>query len=137
MTTSEALTVLEECAWLKVTANHVSATKYRSRVELAMLSRADLSHPYSMYKAHVQTRRAKGETFEGLLVRAATLIASGHLPKVRVPPQRAAERCMCGSDSRDLTWNQQLKQRVCPRCERAWRTAANNNDIRATNGEVQ
>lgn len=138
MTISEALKVLEACNWLKITGtHHVTASLYRSRAELSMLTREQLQDPNSMHKAHVQTRRAKGESFEGMLVRAATLVAAGRLPKVRVPPQKASERCVCGSTSTDLTWNQQLKQRVCRRCEQAWITAANNNDIRPTKGDVQ
>lgn len=137
MTISEALVILDGCNWLKVSARHVSASKWLTRSQMAFLTREQLSGENGMYEAHVQTRRAKGESFEGLLIRAATLVQVGHKPKVRVPVRTSTERCACGSESSDLTWVAQLNQRVCRRCEYAWRTAAKNNDIRATNGDVQ
>ena len=136
MTISEALKVLDECNWLKVNTSHVSAARYHSRTHLAFQSREELLKPDSMYFANVLIRRKKGETFEGMLVRAATLVEAGHLPKERVPPASHKDVCACGENAR-LSWHYQLKQRVCPRCSLKWDTAARNNDMRPTTGEVQ
>lgn len=130
MTTSEALLVLEDCDWLKVTQRHVTAVKRHTLDELRMMTREQLAR--SFYKAYVSIRRTKRESFEGLLVRAAEMVAAGHMPKIRVPALTSEDVCACGSkgDAKGLAWNQQLQRRLCRRCDAAWARAADNNDMR-------
>ncbi|MFA6047103.1 MAG: hypothetical protein WC718_19130 [Phycisphaerales bacterium] len=132
-----ALIVLEHCDWLKITQRHVSASKWKSRAEMSFVRGDPSINPYPLKSAEVSIRRKKSETFESLLIRAASLVEAGHVPVVRVPPQTSADRCQCGTTSHDLIWNDQLHQRVCRRCYAAWASAANTNDIGPTTTTVQ
>lgn len=135
MTISEALAVLNECRWLKVSPNHVRACRYRSRAELYMLTPEQRTNPKALYKADVMVRRAKGETLEALLIRAAMLVQAEHVPAPSRPAPKSSDRCACGSQDH-LRWNQQVKQRLCARCDAAWNTAARHNDMPPSIGEV-
>lgn len=135
MNVSEALELLSGCDWLKITENHVSASRWKTREQMAMLPRADLNRPNAIYAANVSTRRKKHESFEALLIRAAEMVRSGHVPVSRVPQRKPKEQCACGSATTDLVWAYQLKQRVCRKCAAAWDSAAKNNDMRPTNTE--
>ena len=130
----EALRELDTCEWLKITATHVSAARYKTRAEMRMLSRDDLNKPHAMKQCDVQIRRKKSESFEAMLIRAAGLVRAGHLPTVRVPPLTNKDRCACGATTHDLKWNDQLQQRMCPKCVQAWAVAARNNDMAPTTG---
>lgn len=135
MSISEALRELDACNWLKVSARHVSASKYKTHAELWMLSAEDRRNRNSIYHADVTVRRKKSETFEELLVRAATMVRSGYVPKTRVPPKKFQERCACGSPDCDLAWNPQLNQRMCRKCSSAWAVAARHNDMAPVQGD--
>ena len=136
MTISEALAVLEGCKWLKLSATHVAACNYKSRAEMSMLTRKQMDDPSCIYKASVLIRKSKGQTLEAMLIRAAKMIRAGHVPKIRRPPPKHTDRCACGANSH-LAWNEQLKARVCRRCDGAWRRAALINDMPAAKGDVQ
>lgn len=112
--------------------------KNKTRAELSMLTRRQYIEggPSVMYRADVKTRRKKGETFEVFLIRAAEMVVSGHLPKVRVPRPKPLDQCSCGRRD-DLVWQYQLKQRVCRRCAALWEQAARSNDMRPVSGDVQ
>ena len=122
MTISAAIEVLERCNWLKLSQTHVSAARWKLN---------------SAVRAHVAVRKRKGESLEMLLIRAATLVEANHMPTRRVPPLTSTDRCACGAQTHDLVFNQQLKQRVCRRCDARWITAAFYNDMAPTYGQKQ
>lgn len=139
MNIAEALRELERCDWLKITGNHVSASRWKTRAQMSMMTRDEYERdPHAFRECSVSTRRKKSESFEELLIRAATLVRAGHKPTIRVPPQTNKDRCACGADNKGhgLEWNQQLQQRMCRKCSIAWANAAMHNDMMpASNGE--
>lgn len=139
MTIGEALVELDGCDWLKINGSRsLTATKYKTRAQLAMLTRDDFNNNRNaLHLADVHTRRKKGESFEGFLIRAAEMVRAGHLPTRRVPPLKPAERCACGSETRDLIWNDQLQQRMCRACVSAWMNAAATNDLGQVTSRTQ
>jgi hypothetical protein len=117
MTLSEALIELDTCEWLKISNTSVHASRWSRK-----------GHGPD---ANVQIRRKKGESFEQMIIRAASLVQAGHQPTHRVPPRTSAEKCACGRKTFDLVWVEQLKQRLCRPCAVAWHGAAKNNDMQA------
>jgi hypothetical protein len=129
MTIDEALTVLEGCDWLKITQQHVSASKWKTANERMFLNIKPFDDVNCLYDAKVSIRRKSTDSFAALLIRAAELVQAKHVPTAKTPAKTSADRCMCGSESRDLVWNDQLKHRLCRRCSAAWDTAAMHNDL--------
>lgn len=111
----QALAILGESDWLKISRSSVSASRYHiGRVEVQAsggLAVVDVAKPYS-----VRIRRGPEESFASMLVRAADLALAGHQPKRRA---RLANACRCGSRDR-LRYHKQMERTVCQNCAVQW-----------------